>query len=189
MYFDSREFTLTPGGISNGVTGGFKDKNNVDHLPPYHVAGADNDWRWGEQWLPHASWYLPGDGEWRRPKAVRVGREAPLIRLPVERRPALCSVAAGVMLRRDQQQPWAGRSWFRLRRAAEGRQDGENRDIRRDNADSKRSDDGYAENDRHEERNHGQPILSNVACLRHGWTLGLPAARVPNLTRVDALRC
>jgi hypothetical protein len=22
------------------------------------VTGADNDWRWGEQWLPHAAWYM-----------------------------------------------------------------------------------------------------------------------------------
>jgi hypothetical protein len=24
----------------------------------YRLTGADNDWRWGEQWLPHAAWYL-----------------------------------------------------------------------------------------------------------------------------------
>jgi hypothetical protein len=22
------------------------------------VTGADNDWRWQEQWLPHNTWYL-----------------------------------------------------------------------------------------------------------------------------------
>jgi hypothetical protein len=58
MYFDSWEFTNTPGGISNGITSGFKDENDIDYLIPYRVTGADNDWRWGEQWLPHASWYL-----------------------------------------------------------------------------------------------------------------------------------
>jgi len=58
MYFDSWEFTNAPGGISNGITGGFKDENNIDFLIPYRETGADNDWRWGEQWLPHSSWYL-----------------------------------------------------------------------------------------------------------------------------------
>ena len=58
MYFDSWAFTNAPGGISNGITGGFKDENDIDFLVPYRVTGADNDWRWGEQWLPHASWYL-----------------------------------------------------------------------------------------------------------------------------------
>jgi Glycosyl hydrolase family 9 len=58
MYFDSWEFTNTPGGISNGITGGFKNENDIDFLIPYRETGADNDWRWGEQWLPHSSWYL-----------------------------------------------------------------------------------------------------------------------------------
>jgi hypothetical protein len=58
MYFDSWEFTNTPGGISNGITGGFQDEHNIDYLLPYRQTGADNDWRWGEQWLPHAAWYL-----------------------------------------------------------------------------------------------------------------------------------
>jgi len=58
MYFDSWAFTNAPGGISNGITGGFKDENDIDFLIPYRETGADNDWRWGEQWLPHSSWYL-----------------------------------------------------------------------------------------------------------------------------------
>jgi hypothetical protein len=58
MYFDSWEFTNAPGGISNGITSGFKDDSDIDYLLPYRQTGADNDWRWGEQWLPHASWYL-----------------------------------------------------------------------------------------------------------------------------------
>lgn len=58
MYFDSWEFTNAPGGISNGITGGFHDENDIDYLLTYRQTGADNDWRWGEQWLPHAAWYL-----------------------------------------------------------------------------------------------------------------------------------
>jgi hypothetical protein len=58
MYFDSWEFTNAPGGISNGITSGFHDESDIDYLVPYRETGADNDWRWGEQWLPHAAWYL-----------------------------------------------------------------------------------------------------------------------------------
>ncbi len=58
MYFDSWEFTNAPGGISNGITAGFRDENDIDYLLTYKQTGADNDWRWGEQWLPHAAWYL-----------------------------------------------------------------------------------------------------------------------------------
>jgi hypothetical protein len=58
MYFDSWEFTNAPGGISNGITSGFRDETDIDYLLTYHQTGADNDWRWGEQWLPHAAWYL-----------------------------------------------------------------------------------------------------------------------------------
>jgi len=58
MYFDSWAFTNAPGGISNGITSGFHDESDIDYLVPYRVTGADNDWRWGEQWLPHAAWYL-----------------------------------------------------------------------------------------------------------------------------------
>lgn len=58
MYFDSWTFTNVPGGISNGITSGFHDESDIDYLLPYRQTGADNDWRWGEQWLPHAAWYL-----------------------------------------------------------------------------------------------------------------------------------
>ena len=58
MYFNSWEFTNAPGGISNGITSGFHDESDIDYLLPYRQTGADNDWRWGEQWLPHAAWYL-----------------------------------------------------------------------------------------------------------------------------------
>jgi len=58
MYFDSWEFTNAPGGISNGITSGFHDESDIDYMLPYRQTGADNDWRWEEQWLPHAAWYL-----------------------------------------------------------------------------------------------------------------------------------
>ena len=58
MFFDSWEFTNAPGGISNGMTSGFRDEEDIDFDLKYTETGADNDWRWQEQWLPHASWYL-----------------------------------------------------------------------------------------------------------------------------------
>jgi len=58
MFFDSWEFTNAPGGISNGITSGFKDEEGIDYELTWRQTGADNDWRWTEQWLPHAAWYL-----------------------------------------------------------------------------------------------------------------------------------
>jgi hypothetical protein len=58
MFFDSWEFTNTPGGISNGITSGFRDEDDIDFDLRYKETGADNDWRWQEQWLPHDAWYL-----------------------------------------------------------------------------------------------------------------------------------
>ncbi|OHD76824.1 MAG: hypothetical protein A2V99_04440 [Spirochaetes bacterium RBG_16_67_19] len=46
------------GGICNGVTGGFRDEEDVDFLPSPHAEDSAHRWRWSEQWLPHAAWYL-----------------------------------------------------------------------------------------------------------------------------------
>jgi GH18 family chitinase len=58
MFFGSYEYTNAPGGIVNGITSGLDDPMGIDFNLPHTVTGADNDWRWGEQWLPHATWYL-----------------------------------------------------------------------------------------------------------------------------------
>jgi Glycosyl hydrolase family 9/Cellulase N-terminal ig-like domain len=58
MFFDSWEFTNAPGGISNGITSGFKNEDDIDYNLTWHETGADNDWRWQEQWLPHDAWFL-----------------------------------------------------------------------------------------------------------------------------------
>jgi len=58
MFFDSWEYKNAPGGIVNGVTAGYKDEEDIDFNLPISVTGADHDWRWGEQWLPHAAWYM-----------------------------------------------------------------------------------------------------------------------------------
>lgn len=58
LFFDSWEFTNAPGGISNGITAGFMDEGDIDFNLTYKQTGADNDWRWQEQWLPHGAWYI-----------------------------------------------------------------------------------------------------------------------------------
>jgi len=58
LFFGYSEYTNSPGGICNGITAGLEDETDIDFNLPYAVTGKDYDWRWGEQWLPHASWYL-----------------------------------------------------------------------------------------------------------------------------------
>jgi len=58
MFFGSYQYTNAPGGICNGITAGLYDEEDIDFNLPYSITGEDNDWRWGEQWLPHASWFL-----------------------------------------------------------------------------------------------------------------------------------
>ena len=57
-FFGTFEYTNAPGGIVNGITSGFHDENDIDFNLSYATTGKDADWRWAEQWLPHASWYL-----------------------------------------------------------------------------------------------------------------------------------
>ena len=60
IFFDSYEYTNAPGGICNGITGGYEDPKaeGIDFGLRYSQTGKDDDWRWAEQWLPHAAWYL-----------------------------------------------------------------------------------------------------------------------------------
>lgn len=58
MFFDSWEYTNAPGGISNGITAGYTDEGGIDFNLHFAVTGKDDDWRWTEQWLPHAAWFL-----------------------------------------------------------------------------------------------------------------------------------
>jgi chitinase len=66
-FFDSLEYTNAPGGIVNGITAGFRDPQGIDFNLRHDVTGADHDWRWGEQWLPHATWYLLAVGAGQGP--------------------------------------------------------------------------------------------------------------------------
>ena len=58
MFFNSYEYMNDPGGISNGITAGYTDEEDIDYNLHFAVTGKDDDWRWTEQWLPHASWFL-----------------------------------------------------------------------------------------------------------------------------------
>lgn len=44
------------GGISNGITG--KKENGDGSGIDYKIEDNGNEWRWTEQWIPHAGWFL-----------------------------------------------------------------------------------------------------------------------------------
>jgi len=44
------------GGISNGITG--KDGNADGSGIDFKTNAEGNEWRWTEQWIPHAAWFL-----------------------------------------------------------------------------------------------------------------------------------
>lgn len=50
------DFPNLPGGIVNGITSGWADEDDVAFLPPDAPEGEN--WRWAEQWIPHAGWFL-----------------------------------------------------------------------------------------------------------------------------------
>jgi hypothetical protein len=58
MFFNSYEYTNAPGGICNGITAGYANEEDIDFGLHFAATGKDDDWRWAEQWLPHAAWYL-----------------------------------------------------------------------------------------------------------------------------------
>jgi len=59
MFFDSWEYTSAPGAIINGITSGLDaEDDGIAFDLGYAQTGKDDDWRWGEQWLPHAAWYI-----------------------------------------------------------------------------------------------------------------------------------
>jgi hypothetical protein len=58
MFFRSYKYTNAPGSIVNGITAASDDEDGIAFNEGYLVTGKDEDWRWTEQWLPHAAWYL-----------------------------------------------------------------------------------------------------------------------------------
>lgn len=58
MFFRSYKYTSAPGAIINGVTAGLNDEDGIAYDEGFAQTGKDDDWRWAEEWLPHAAWYL-----------------------------------------------------------------------------------------------------------------------------------
>lgn len=58
MFFQSYKYTSAPGAIVNGITSALDDEDGIAFNQGFAVTGKDDDWRWTEEWLPHAAWYL-----------------------------------------------------------------------------------------------------------------------------------
>ncbi|WP_233581116.1 glycoside hydrolase family 9 protein [Acidipila sp. EB88] len=58
MFFRSYKYTSAPGAIINGVTAASDNEDGIAFNEGFAVTGKDEDWRWTEEWLPHAAWYL-----------------------------------------------------------------------------------------------------------------------------------
>jgi hypothetical protein len=58
MFFRSWKYTNAPGAIVNGITAALDNEDGIAFNQGFAVTGQDEDWRWTEQWLPHAAWYL-----------------------------------------------------------------------------------------------------------------------------------
>ena len=53
-----RQHRNAPGGIVNGITAGVDDESDIAFLPDGYADDHDYRWRWAEQWLPHAAWFV-----------------------------------------------------------------------------------------------------------------------------------
>jgi hypothetical protein len=57
-YLPQFGFYNAKGGICNGITAGFENREDIAFNPPGQKDDMLQNWRWGEQWIPHAGWYL-----------------------------------------------------------------------------------------------------------------------------------
>ncbi|WED27154.1 glycoside hydrolase family 9 protein [Vibrio sp. DW001] len=57
-YLPEHDFVNAKGGICNGITSGFEDENSIAFNPDNQKNDMLQNWRWGEQWIPHGAWYL-----------------------------------------------------------------------------------------------------------------------------------
>ncbi|NLS12751.1 chitobiase [Vibrio sp. SM6] len=57
-YLPELGFSNAKGGVCNGITGGFDDEDDIAFNPAPHHRDMLQNWRWGEQWIPHAGWLL-----------------------------------------------------------------------------------------------------------------------------------
>ncbi|MDR9828412.1 glycoside hydrolase family 9 protein [Vibrio sp. FNV 38] len=57
-YLSEFGFSNAKGGVCNGITGGFENENDIAFNPKDHKDDMLQNWRWGEQWIPHGAWFL-----------------------------------------------------------------------------------------------------------------------------------
>ncbi|MBA5762201.1 glycoside hydrolase family 9 protein [Vibrio sp. 404] len=57
-YLPHLGFFNAKGGVCNGITGGFEDEEDIAFNPANQKDDMLQNWRWGEQWIPHGAWYL-----------------------------------------------------------------------------------------------------------------------------------
>ncbi len=46
------------GGVCNGITAGFTDETDIAFMPLPQDNDLAHKWRWSEQWIPHAGWFM-----------------------------------------------------------------------------------------------------------------------------------
>ncbi|MEZ8144389.1 chitobiase [Enterovibrio norvegicus FF-33] len=57
-YLPELGFINAKGGVCNGITAGFDNEHDIAFKPEGQKDDMLQNWRWGEQWIPHAAWYL-----------------------------------------------------------------------------------------------------------------------------------
>ncbi len=57
-YYESGNQLNVAGCISNGITSGFYNEEDISFNPEPYGSDPSHAWRWGEQWLQHGSWFL-----------------------------------------------------------------------------------------------------------------------------------
>lgn len=57
-FFTGRyDFLNCPGGVVNGITSGIDDEEGIEYVKT-PTDEIDDNWRWAEQWISHATWFL-----------------------------------------------------------------------------------------------------------------------------------
>ncbi|MCL9775074.1 glycoside hydrolase family 9 protein [Vibrio methylphosphonaticus] len=57
-YLTDLGFFNAHGGVCNGITAGFDNECDIAFNPLHQKDDMLQNWRWGEQWIPHAAWLL-----------------------------------------------------------------------------------------------------------------------------------
>ncbi|PMK04494.1 glycoside hydrolase family 9 protein [Vibrio sp. 10N.261.55.A7] len=57
-YLPHLGFFNAKGGVCNGITAGFENEQDIAFNPDGQKDDMLQNWRWGEQWIPHGAWYM-----------------------------------------------------------------------------------------------------------------------------------